>query len=316
MEKIYLFLGKEELIIKNKIEEIINSAKPGAFNITRYDMSEANIGEVLNDAVTLPFMSRKKVVIITNPVFLTTAKTDVNINGLLNYIDNPAESTVLIINATGLELDKRKSVVKALKQKAEVSNTKNLSEIEMKGWLMRQFEIHNIHIESNAVELFFEYVGPDLLRAKQEVTKLLSYIGQRTEVTIHDVASVVSKNGISSVFDLTAAIIKKDKTKIMNVYFDLIKNGTEQIQLIGLIFNSVKNIYSTLELLALGCRQTEIAEKLHVSSGRAYYMMKDAESFEISAVEDIIIKIGDLDYNIKIGKVDKNSAMEMFLFGL
>src|SRR5690554_2506141 len=132
MGKIYLFLGEEPLIIGNKIKALISKAASDEYNTNIYDLDEENVSKVVQDAITMPFISHIKVVVIKNPHFLTSTKTNIDhdVNVFIDYITNPFASTILIIDAGGLNLHKRKEVVKLLMKKAEVNNTKALSNVE------------------------------------------------------------------------------------------------------------------------------------------------------------------------------------------
>lgn len=316
MKNVYLFTGNEELIIKNKIDTIVNGANPGAFNLTSYDMENARIGDVINDCKTMPFMSDSKVVIMRHATFLSKNDNTQNVNPLLEYLDKPSDFTVLIIDATNIELDEKKNVVIKLRQKAEVSETRVLSDVEIRGWLKRQFGVLGIEIEESAIDLFLEYVGTNLVQAKTEVDKLVSYVGEKMHVDVKDVEACVSDEGETNVFALTKAIIANDKGKVLDIYYSLLKNGNDQIKLLNLIYRSFKDAYTTLLLIQKGYNQSQIATSLGVSQGRAYYIMKDAKNFDFEKLEENLVKISELDVNIKTGRIDKVSGMEIFLFGL
>lgn len=314
MKNIYLFVGNEELIIKNKIDTVITNAHPGPFNLTSYDMDLDKLESAISDCKTMPFMSDKKVVVIKRPTFLEKGSSNQNVLSLIDYLDNPSDNTILIIDATNINIDDSKEVVIMLKKKAEVSETRDLSEVEMRGWLKRQFGVMGVEIEENAVELFFEYVGTNLVQAKTEVEKLLNYIGDRKIINMRDVASCVSEEGETNVFALTKAITSKDKNKIMEIYYSLLKSGNDQMKLLNLIYRSLKDSYTCLLLMEQGMNQTSIASILNISPGRTYYIMKDAKNFTIESLRKMIKDIGDLDFKIKSGQIDKVSGLELFLF--
>ncbi len=314
MKNIYLFVGNEELIIKNKIDTVITNAHPGPFNLTSYDMDLDKLESAINDCKTMPFMSEKKVVVIKRPTFLEKGNSNQNVLSLIDYLDNPSDNTILIIDATNINIDESKEVSIMLRKKAEVSETRDLSEVEMRGWLKRQFGVMGVEIEENAVELFFEYVGTNLVQAKSEVEKLLNYIGDRKIINMRDVASCVSEEGETNVFALTKAITSKDKNKIMEIYYSLLKSGNDQMKLLNLIYRSLKDSYTCLLLMEQGMNQASIASILNISPGRTYYIMKDAKNFTIESLRKMIKDIGDLDYKIKSGQIDKVSGLELFLF--
>ena len=45
-------------------------------------------------------------------------------------------------------------------------------------------------------------------------------------------------------------------------------------------------------------------------------MIKDSANFKKEVLENYILKLADLDYNIKSGKIDKKIGFEQFLLGI
>lgn len=317
MKNIYLFSGKEELMIKTKIDKLVSSLTTNQFNITSYDMQQNNVAMAIQDALTPPFLADNKVVIINNPIFLTKQKSEIEhrIDSLIDYVNNPLDTTVLIINASGLEIDPNNEVYKVLKQKAELSETRELSDVEMKGWLKRKFGIAGKEISDEAVNEFFERIDWNLLVASNEFEKVLNYVGERENVTIDDVTKVVVKEIETDVFSLLRALEEGKKKKIILIYQDLVKAGNDPTKLLALVSKSLRETYNVIVMLDASYKQVDIAKTLGVSTGRAYYIIKAARSFKKENLEHLIVKLHDLDYKIKSGKVDKNTGFEMFLFG-
>lgn len=316
MKNIYLFYGNEELMIKNKIDKLVSSITDNQYNINVYDMQINNVSMAVQDLLTPPFLADNKVVIIKNPLFLTKSKSEIEhkTEMLMNYLDNSEETSYLIIDASGLKIDESNAIFKKLKQKGEVSETKELSQIEMKGWLKRRFAINNKEISDEAVTLFFDRIGWNLLTANNEFEKVLNYIGSRNQIIVNDIEKVVTKELETDVFKLTNALQNNNKKEIIFLYQDLIKSGNDPVKLLGLVSKTIKDTYNVNLMLEKGYKQIDIANTLGVSTGRAYYIIKSARSFKNNILEQLLLKLHDLDFKIKTGKIDKNTGFEMFLF--
>lgn len=318
MKNIYLFIGNEPLIIKNKIDKLIESIHTDQLNTTIYNLEEVNIAVAIQDAMTPPFLSKNKIIILRNPLFLTNAKYDIkhNLTMFIDYLNNPLDSTYLIIDAAGLTINEKNDIYSKLKAKAEISDTKELCQVQIDGWLKRQFEVNGIEIKDDAINLFFERVGKNLIIAKNEVDKLLNYIYPKKVVTVRDVNEVVTKESELEGFALTNAIIDKNKEKTINIYNELLKNGKDVMQLINLVSRSMMDMLVVSHMIAKGYQQLDIAQAMNVSTGRAYYLMKNTKAFKMQAIEDNVNKLATLDYKIKSGQIDPNSGLELFIFGL
>ena len=317
MKNVFLFYGNEELMIKNKIDKLVNSITDNQYNINVYDMQVNNVSMAVQDLLTPPFLSDNKVVIIKNPIFLTKLKSEIEhkTEMLLNYLDNIEETSYLIIDASGLKIEENNSLYKKLKQKGEVSETKELSQVEMKGWLKRKFAIIGKEITDEAVLLFFERIGWNLLTANNEFDKVANYVGSKETITLSDIEKVVVKELETDVFKLTNALQEGDRKQVILLYQDLVKTGNDPVKLLGLVSKTVKDTYNVCLMLEKGYKQIDIANTLGVSTGRAYYIIKSARSFKIDKLENLLLQLHDLDYRIKTGRIDKNTGFEMFLFG-
>ena len=315
---VFLYKGNEAYLINNKIDMLIKESKANEFNISSYDCSEVNLGLAIQDAMTLPFLGETKVVIIKNPVFLTNEKQLIShdINSLINYINNPLDQTYLIINAVGLRLSEKLEVVKLLNKKAVVNETKEIDEVEFKGWIKRQCDIAFVKINEEAVKAFYIAVGKDLINAKNELDKMILYVGHGGTITNEVVSKLTSRGLQANIYSLTDAILKKNKENIISVYNNLISYGIDIYVLINLTTKAMKDNLVVNLLLQEGATQADIASKMGVSPNRAYYLVKDARELDVENIKEYVIKLSELDYNIKSGQVDPKMGFEYFLFGL
>jgi len=318
IEYIQLFLGDERYLIENKIKRLIKEAKVDEYNITYYDMEEVSLNDALNDALTPPFMSDKKVIVLKNPYFITSEKTldAAEKKKFQDYIARPMESTLFIINGCGLKPDERKTEVKKLMSGNFVNYSKELSEIEIYGWIKRQASLHNIMFVDDAVRYFYRLVGNNLMNAKNELDKLFAYVGENGNVTTEVVKKVVIKELQNDVYALSNAIIAQNKIKALNIYGDLIKLGNDANYLFNLISKSMRELLAVNIMLQQGYHQAKVASTMGVSSKRAYFMVKNARTLDFKIVKKYVTRLGDLDYKIKSGQTDVKTGLEFFLFNI
>jgi len=316
MGMIYLYTGDEKYRINQKIRGIVKDAEVDEFNVTTYDLDEVSLGNVIHDALTPPFMTEEKVIIVKNPKFLSSDKslTDQETQEVINYLNKPMDSTILIINAVNVKLDERLEIVKKLKKVANVSDNKELTEIEFYGWLKRQCESLDVEIEEDAVRTFYNTVGKNMMNAKNELDKLVAYVGEKGLITSSIVGKVVVKEIQNDVFALSNAIIEQNREKIINLYRDLTKLGNDVNFLFGLVAKSMREILLVILMLKSGYKQADIAASMGVSPGKAFYLVKYARGLDLKTAESYVLKLGELDYKIKSGLIDPKTGFEFFLF--
>lgn len=316
--KVFLYKGDERYLTNSKINRVIKDSKADEINITSYDCSEVNVEKAVFDALTPAFLGGNKVVIITNPVFLEKEKEEKNHNTKLlkSYLENPMDSTFLIINASGMKVNEKLDIVKALTKKAQVVNTNGISEVEFRGWLERECAVQNVEIEKVAIATIYRAFGTNLEQTKNEVDKLISYVGPGNTITEEVLKEVMSKGNSNDIYDFINALFRGQKQKAIEIYLDLSKYEKDSGIFINMISKSFKESLLVKTMVENGLTQNEISTKMKISSSRAYYMIKDSANFKKETLENYITSLAELDYNIKSGKVDKKIGFEQFLLGI
>lgn len=318
INNIYLFTGEEKFVVQTKIQKVASDSEASEYDVITYDLEEVNLSSAITDALTLPFISKKKVIILKNPTFLC-AKSNINhdIKALEKYISNPMESTILIIDASGMKINDKSKILELLRSKVICNDTKPIDETIFNGWVSRQFTPLGKEIRDDAIKLFTKRVGyKDMTNAKTEIDKLISYVGERNVITKDDVSKVVTKELQNDIFSLANAIVNLDKEKIINIYLDLIALDNDVNMIISLVTKTIREYLLTKSYLDMGLKQQELADRMNVSTQKAYHLIKNSKDIDKGTFEEYIKKLGDLDYKIKSGQVDSKTGFEFFLFGL
>ncbi|MGI6710389.1 MAG: DNA polymerase III subunit delta [Bacilli bacterium] len=319
---IYLFTGNEKLITENRIKKIITENEIEDMNVETYDLTydkkneaeNIKITEVINSCSTPPFFSLKKAVVIKNPTFLTTTiLNDLEKELFIKYLNNPLDSTLFIINAVNLRLNEKCEIVKTLKKVSETKITE-ISEQEMHGWLVMYLRKKNINIDEEARKLFFEYVGKDTIKAENEALKLMHYVGENSRVYVKDVEAIVSRSNDIPSYELTNAIVNGKTKEAIDKYLALVKTGVKGEFIFSIIATTMKRLLIAQAMIEEKAKQKDIAQVLQVSENQAYYIMQNTKKLPKEKIVNNIIQLGELDYKVKTGKIDLETALEYLVF--
>jgi len=320
MEKlVYLFHGSDTFIIKSKINNLINKLKVDDFNVVNYDMEETNLKNALDDATTIPFMSDKKIVIIRNAYFLSTEKPkkDLNhdIDGLKKYLDNPVEETILVIAAPYEKLDERKAILKELKKIAEIVPCVPLKPQDSSAWIKRQLGKENITIDNDALTEFLKRVENNTEVLFSETSKLLNFAEGMDRITLNTIKQVITKNVEDNVYEITNMILEGKQGRALEIYNDLVMHSEDPLRILGILVNKYREILHVKYLIQQGKDKTDVAQYYNASPGRAFYMMKNASAVKLNIVKKHLVKLEEIDYQIKTGQIDKRIGLELFILG-
>lgn len=319
-DRVFLFYGNDPYIIKAKTNQIIEKNQIDEYNITTYDMEEIDIEEAINDASTIPFMADLKVVIVKNAYFLANVKKPRkeikhNVDALNRYLQSPPQETLLIFQAPYAKLDERKAITKSLKSHSTVEECVPLKDQDLRGWVNRQLGKNDIRIDSDALVELLRRVENNTEVLVSEVSKLLLYAEGMNRVDLDMVKKVITKNVEDNVYEITNMLLENNRSKALEIYHDLVMHSEDPLRILGILVNKYREILHTKLLIKEGKGKPEIANYFNATSGRAYFIMKNAKSVSTEVVLKHLKTLEDIDYKIKSGQIDKKIGLELFILG-
>jgi DNA polymerase-3 subunit delta len=280
-------------------------------------MLETKLDEAIQEANSLPFFGDKRLVIIENAVFLTSAKKtnkiEHNLDLLVAYLDSPLESTVLVILAPYEKLDERKKIVKKIKEKAKIVDVSPLDERALRNFLKNYLANENFAIETDAFEELIKRCDLNLALIMNEIEKLILYKTSSKEIDKKDVEILVSRSLENNIFDLTSYIMQKRFENALILFRDLITQGEEVIRINATIINQIRLFIQVKILLQDNLDQKAIANILKVHPYRVKLAIESVRKISLLDLKNLYQKLIDNDYKFKTGQGDKNLNFEFFI---
>jgi len=207
---IYFLTGDEPFYIdniSNFIEQNVLNDTEKEFNQTIVYGRDTDVASIIAMAKRYPMMSNHQVVIVKEAQYVD------KIEELLPYIENPLDSTLLVLNYKYKKVDKRKSVFKNIQKKGVLYESKKIYDNQIPNWIDNYVRGKGHTISAKATFMLTEFLGADLSKITNEVHKLLLNTPEGDEIT--DV--LVERNiGISkdfNFFELQNAIGQKNVLK-------------------------------------------------------------------------------------------------------
>ncbi|WP_239254261.1 DNA polymerase III subunit delta [Listeria ilorinensis] len=320
---VYLIIGTEDYIINESKKRILAaglSEEEQSFNYAHFDLEETPIELVMEEAETLPFFGERRIVLASNPVFLTTEKTKSKIehhtDKFARYLESPAEYTIFIIVARVEKLDERKKLTKQLKKVATIIEAKKPDEKEFLNWLKKAAEQSGYRMEQHAVDRLYELTSGNLTAAMNELDKLLLYKFEEKEIGREDVERLVVRSLEQNIFLLLDKMIAMDISGALRIYYDLLKQKEEPIKIIALIASQFRLLNQIKILERQGYSSQQIASKLKVHPFRVKIATKQARNFSAEDLQAALLRLAEIDLELKTGYGNREQKLEWFLFEL
>ncbi len=316
IDNLYLFTGSEEPVIRTKINRLVNDLKKINSEVIKFDLDLINLRKVIASAITIPFLADQKIFILRNPKMLFSINETPEIKEFINYLKNPNPTTIIIIDATGIDIKNDSPVYKVLMKLAIINDVKRLEDIELGGIIIRKLSINGVSIKDDALRLLLTYLNHNLVRTEEEIVKLSLYAGTGGTITVNDVKLLVNKDLDDDIFSLARAVMTKNRKKILEIFHELSLQTNDTLGLLGMLSKAFTELLIASKLIMAGYSNQDIATICNINKGRAYYLVQDAKGFNQDELSSYIKALADLDYKIKTGLIAKNVGMELLLLKL
>lgn len=316
--EIVLLYGLEPYFIQHLTNELIKQVVgDDKDNLSRYNLKEVPIEDVIADVESYPFFGEKKLVIAHHPIFLTgqreTLPFEHDLKVLEEYIQNPVDYSVLLVVAEYERLDFRRKLTKLLQKQALVIECQPIKEYEMRKWIENFAKELNLTVEREAYEVFESEFIPNLYFIQNELLKISTYVGQKGVVTKETAELLTSYTEESSAFRLVDAIIEGDFAKALEIYHDLRKLNEEPIRLMALLASQFRIILQVKLLKSKGFTQHQILKQVKAHRYVIQMASRRERLFSVERLSHIIDQLATTDAAIKQGKIDADLGVELLL---
>ncbi|NVK84215.1 MAG: DNA polymerase III subunit delta [Cytophagia bacterium] len=249
-EPVYFLQGEEPYYIDQISDYIedncLNETEKG-FNQTIMYGKDVAVSQIVTAARRFPMMAERQVVIVKEAKDIQDINKEEGQKLLMNYLDNPVPSTVLVFAHKHKKVDGRKPLSKALSKQATLLTTSKLRDYEVPKWIESYAKDKRLKIGYQSVQLLAEYLGNNLERLSNEISKISINLKEGEEITPEHIQKYVGINKDYNVFELQNAITKGDVLKANRIvnYFAANIRANSIIPMIAVLFS----YYSKLLLL-------------------------------------------------------------------
>ncbi|UBH12333.1 DNA polymerase III subunit delta [Macrococcus armenti] len=319
MRYIYLIHGSTKPLVEAETDKLLAKliGNRDEFNFSQYDMKEIPFETMKEDAMTIPFLSDAKAIVIHNAFVFTGEKVkttfDINIDEILKFIEGFEGPNYVIFTVYSDKLDERKKIVKKIKANHDVRKIEPLDEQGMKQVIKTTLNENFKDIKEDALNEMIGLTGIDYSAVMKELDKLVLYSGDTPVITKSDVSQVVSRSLEQNVFLLTDYITTGKKTEAIHLLKDLIHMKEEPIKLLALITSQYRLYYQVKILAEKGYSEQQIAREVKVHPYRVKLSMRKVRQIPLKHLLEVIDACAEADYELKSSYMDKVLILELFI---
>lgn len=306
---IFLY-GADSYRSGQKLNEIINHYKKSqksGLNLIYIDAMQADFSDFYNTIRVSAIFSEKKLIVLKN-VF-SNKKFQEDLLETVKDVENLKD--VIVIHEQDM-VDERLKLFKVLIKSCKSQEFSVLDTRNIKIWAQKEFEKRKQKINVDALDLLLSYIGSDLWRFANEINKLTDF-KKDSVIKKEDVELQVKPKIEVDIFKTIDAIALKNKSLALSLLQKHLDNGDEPLYLLSMVAYQFRNLLVVKELAQKGLMYNSIVQK----SGLHPYVVKKnyftCQQFSMEELKRIYYAIFQIDTNIKKGKIEPETALDLLI---
>jgi len=291
---IYLLHGDETYFIDSLTDALENNVLPEAersFNQSVVYGKDIKMADLIAMVKRYPMMSDYQLIVVKDAQDLK--EWDL----LLNYVENPLKSTILVLAFRNAKMDLRTKTGKAIASHKEFNSAK-LRDYQIANWLPKFAQSKGRSIDVDAIERIKDLLGSDLQLIHNELEKIFVTVKEEFIRASH-VEEHVGFNREYNVFELQTAIGQRNFNKSVQIAHQMgIKSEKgDLMRMVPVLFGFFTKI------VALHCSKANSKNDLAQEIGVSPFFMDDylsaKSNYSLTDLEWAISQMKYLDLRLK-----------------
>ena len=309
MNNIYCIYSTSYRLLDKELNNILKGN-----SYTTYDANEVDIDDIFENANYISLFLDTNYIVVKNVNWFSSQKKDTkkseNIDDkIINYLNNPNKSTVLILILSD-KINGVKKISKMIKEKYKYVEILDYNVKELRECVNDFLKKNKIKMDYDSVNYLINNSLNKYDLVMNELDKILLY--EKKELSLKDVMNIVSTNVLDNNFKFIDVIMEKNIKEIFHYYDDFLLNKNSPILILNMIANEYRNIY-LIKILMRSRDKSELMNLLNIRySFQLDKLINYSYSYKEKELEDNLCLLCDLDYMIKQGKISDKIALEWF----
>ncbi len=308
---VYVIEGKEPSLAQTQCSRLLDELiEPDqrATGLLTLDADKATITEVFDELRTLPFLAKKRVVVIKQAdKFISD-----NRQHLEAYFENPSSTGILIMTVSSFK--SRTNLAKKLPQIGELITIAQPQANRIPANLRSYAkDAYGKSLSYDGAELLLELAGEELPRLYSEIDKLAVFVDGKKDISADDVNSLVGHNKLYNVFDVIDSIIAKDTAKAIDQFRRLFhQDRSAEYTFVGAFAYHLRRMFDAKVLLNKGRNVYDISKRLRIWYNRDSFFQQLGK-VTLPQIGMLIENLARVDFEIKTGQTEPKTAAEQLV---
>ncbi len=294
---VVVLFGEESQLKQEVIHLLLQSVLAGdELSLARYTGKDVELKTIFDELRTVSMFSAGRMVIVDEADdFVSKYRSQ-----LEDYVDRPSKSSLLVLDVKSFPQNTR--LAKKLPSAGMSLECKPLSGAKLNAWLIaRAKSKHELQLTRDGAALMIELAGNSLGLLNQELSKLASYVGDRSRIGVEDVRTLVGGWKAETTWTMLNAVRDNDLNRALICLDKLVIAGEAALKILGGITFVFRKFAKATEASRMGTPLRVALKEAGIFPNEIDAAERYLRRIGRPRAERIINRISETDYRLKGG---------------
>ena len=303
----YVVAGPDTFFRRRAVDTVIKKSLrnvEATMALARYDSRDVPATDILNELNAPTLFASDRVIVVTNAADIIAGHKD----ALCRHAAQSDHPVRLVLESD--QSPSRLRLGKKLETSAVVVACYGLRGSDLPQFLQAEARRHDKKIETDAVRLLADRIGPDAAALAVEMEKLSIFVGERDVMSAEDVDALVGGYRNYNVFELARCVVRGDARGAFAAAAKLREEGAAFVMIVGALAREMQRVMTTQRCLGAGQSAREAAATVGVPWWEADTAARTARRVDPERLEDAFCALAEADVAVKKGLAVEDTVLE------
>ncbi len=310
---LYFIYGQDSYLLKKALKELVFNLQKKNYSpkieIKRIDAEKENFKEIFFQMNNLELFTNFKILILEQ--IFKNALAENFLEEFLKKTPKLPQNYALIILEQGIP-NKNSKLFNLLLKKAVIQECHPLHSWEVFEFAKKEFLKNGAQIKLSALKELIARTGNNLWQISNEIKKLSTAIKGRV-ILKKDVALYVKDIKDSHIFETIEALALNQKAKALKLISRHLQQGENSLYLFSMVVYQFRVLIQLKDLLERKFSLFQIQKKTSLHPLVLKKALVPAKLFSQEKLNSLYRQLANLDFQIKVGNITPETALELFL---
>jgi DNA polymerase-3 subunit delta len=320
---VYLLLGEDEFSISEFVADLrhkLGDPAAAEFNTNQLDGRSVNLEQIREIANSMPFLSRRRLVVLNNPLArVTTPKDREKFISMLERLPDTTALVLIEYKILTTKKERQDGRVHWLEKWAAAEPERAFMRFfsmpkgdALVEWIFNRAKALGGRVSRTAASTLAELVGEEPRLLDHEIQKLITYVNNSRPVEAEDVYLLTANTSQANIFRMVDALVDRDSRRAMGQLHRLL-DEQEAISILGMVVRQFRMLIQAREIIEGGGSKADILRLLRIPPFVAESLYRQARGFSLQKLEEVYHDLLATDTSVKTGQAPGDLALELFV---